>query len=72
MKRPYILVIIGVLLIVAALTPTQLGELLDVCRLIWLQCLVEIHDEAELQVALDVQVFVDAVAFRSFVLAPEP
>jgi indole-3-glycerol phosphate synthase len=43
----------AVLLIVAVLTPTQLRELLDVCRLIWLQCLVEIHDEAELQIALD-------------------
>jgi len=40
------------LLIVAMLEPTQLKELLAVCQQLWVQALVEVHDEAELEVAL--------------------
>ena len=40
------------LLIVAALDPEQLRELLAVAQRVWLQALVEVHDEAELEIAL--------------------
>ena len=40
------------LLIVAALSPEQLREMLDAAQRIWLQCLVEVHDEHELETAL--------------------
>ena len=40
------------LLIVAALSPEQLREMLDAAQRIWLQCLVEVHDERELETAL--------------------
>ena len=43
----------ALLLIVAILSPRQLNELLELSRELWMQCLVEVHDEAELQVALD-------------------
>ncbi|MCH7655315.1 MAG: indole-3-glycerol phosphate synthase TrpC [Chloroflexi bacterium] len=42
----------AVLLIVAALADGQLRELLAVAQTIWLQVLVEVHDEAELETAL--------------------
>ena len=41
------------LLIVAILSPTQLGELLALGRDLGMDALVEVHDEDELQVALD-------------------
>ena len=41
------------LLIVAALEQQQLRELLAVAQTIWLQVLVEVHDEAELEIALN-------------------
>ena len=41
------------LLIVAILSPTQLGELLALGRGMGMDALVEVHDEGELQVALD-------------------
>ena len=37
----------------AILSAAQLKELLDLSMEMWMQCLVEIHDEEELQVALD-------------------
>ena len=40
------------LLIVAALSTEQLREMLDAAQRIWLQCLVEVHDERELETAL--------------------
>jgi indole-3-glycerol phosphate synthase len=40
------------LLIVAALDSEQLRELLAVAHSVWLQALVEVHDEAELEIAL--------------------
>ena len=43
----------ALLLIVAILSSGQLKELLDLSRELWMQCLVEVHDEPELQVALD-------------------
>ncbi|MBI4338037.1 MAG: indole-3-glycerol phosphate synthase TrpC [Chloroflexi bacterium] len=43
----------AVLLIVAILSLSQLKELLSVAASLWLQCLVEVHDKAELQVALE-------------------
>ena len=42
----------AVLLIVAALSAGQLRELLAAAQTIWLQALVEVHDEAELETAL--------------------
>ena len=43
----------ALLLIVAALSPSQLKELLDLSLELWMQCLVEVHDEEELLTALD-------------------
>ena len=43
----------ALLLIVAILSPEQLKELLSLAHRLWMQCLVEIHDRAELQIALD-------------------
>ena len=43
----------ALLLIVAILQPEQLNELLDATQSLWMQCLVEVHDEAELEVAVD-------------------
>ena len=42
----------ALLLIVAMLEPTQLKELLDAAQSLWLQALVEVHSESELEVAL--------------------
>lgn len=42
----------AVLLIVAILSPVLLAELLHECRKLWIQALVEIHDESELDIAL--------------------
>ena len=44
----------AMLLIVAVLEPAQLKELLDAAQAHWMQCLVEVHDEAELETAVDV------------------
>lgn len=43
----------AVLLIVAMLTPAKLAELMTLAQRHWMQCLVEVHDERELLVALD-------------------
>ena len=43
----------AMLLIVAILEPTQLKELLDAAQTYWMQCLVEVHDENELETAVD-------------------
>jgi len=43
----------ALLLIVAILTPQLLSELLALTQKLWMQCLVEIHDRAELQIAVD-------------------
>ena len=43
----------ALLLIVAILEPTQLKELLDAAQSHWMQCLVEVHDEGELETAVD-------------------
>ena len=43
----------AILLIVAILSPKLLGELMDVSRKNWMQCLVEVHDQDELKIALD-------------------
>ena len=42
-----------ILLIAAILTRRELGELMSAARGYWMQCLVEVHDEEELSVALD-------------------
>jgi indole-3-glycerol phosphate synthase len=44
----------AVLLIVAILDQSELRELLDVARSLWVQALVEVHSESELEVALGV------------------
>ncbi len=43
----------AILLIVAILEPTLLQELLHTARSLDMQCLVEVHDEAELETAVD-------------------
>ncbi len=43
----------GILLIVAILVPSQLKELLGVARSLEMQCLVEVHDEGEMETAID-------------------
>lgn len=43
----------AILLIVAMLTPGRLKSLMELSRRFWMQCLVEVHDEDELGVALD-------------------
>ena len=43
----------AMLLIVAILEPTQLKELLDAAQEYWMQCLVEVHDEEELETAVE-------------------
>ena len=42
----------GILLIVAILEPSQLKELLGVARSLEMQCLVEVHDESEMETAV--------------------
>ena len=42
----------SLLLIVAILTPEKLGELLGLSRELKMSCLVEVHNEAELEIAL--------------------
>ena len=43
----------AVLLIVALLTPGSLRQLRELAGRLWMQCLVEVHDEKELKLALD-------------------
>ncbi|MDO8751797.1 MAG: indole-3-glycerol phosphate synthase TrpC [Dehalococcoidia bacterium] len=43
----------ALLLIVAMLAPSQLREMLEAAQSIWVQALVEVHSEAELEAALD-------------------
>ena len=43
----------GLLLIAAVLSPELLKRLLETAQSLWLQCLVEVHTEGELQTALD-------------------
>lgn len=43
----------ALLLIVAILSPEQLKELLNLAHRLWMQCLVEVHDRTELQIAVD-------------------
>ena len=43
----------AILLIVAMLTPERLSELLRLSQGFWMQCLVEVHDERELDIALE-------------------
>ena len=43
----------AILLVVAILSPRTLQELLQLASQYWMQCLVEVHDEEELQLALD-------------------
>ena len=43
----------AILLIVAMLTPDELKSLMELSQRFWMQCLVEVHDEEELNIALD-------------------
>ena len=43
----------ALLLIVAMLQPSQLKELLELTQELWMQCLVEVHDQDELAIAVD-------------------
>ena len=43
----------AILLIVSILTPPLLRELIEEARQLWMQCLVEVHDEEEVRIALD-------------------
>ena len=42
----------AMLLIVSILSPALLAELIALSRTLWMQCLVEVHDEAELETAV--------------------
>jgi indole-3-glycerol phosphate synthase len=57
----------AVLLIVAALAPGELGDLLGAARGLGLDALVEVHDEAEAEVALDAGAEVIGVNQRDLV-----
>jgi len=43
----------ALLLIVSILEPTRLKELLDLAQTYWMQCLVEVHDEGQLETAVN-------------------
>lgn len=43
----------ALLLIVAMLSPSDLKGLMELSQKFWMQCLVEVHDEEELKIALD-------------------
>lgn len=43
----------GLLLIVAILSPSHLSEMLSVCQELWIQALVEVHGEGELEAAVE-------------------
>ena len=43
----------AILLIVAMLDPSVLRDLLDLAKKFWMQCLVEVHDEGQLEAALE-------------------
>ena len=43
----------AVLLIVAMLSPALMSELMDAARQLWMQCLVEVHTEGELETAVE-------------------
>ena len=43
----------AILLIVAILTPQKIAELLTLSRRFWMQCLIEVHTQEELEIALD-------------------
>ena len=43
----------GLLLIAAVLPPSHLAEMLAVCQELWIQALVEVHDEEELDAVLE-------------------
>ena len=43
----------AVLLIVAMLSPALMSELMDAARHLWMQCLVEVHTEGELETAVE-------------------
>ena len=43
----------AILLIAAMLTPNELKTLMQLSQKFWMQCLVEVHDEEELKIALD-------------------
>ena len=43
----------ALLLIVAMLTPDRLETLMSLSQKFWMQCLVEVHNEVELKIALD-------------------
>ena len=43
----------AILLIVTMLNPRQIEEFMELASSLWIQCLVEVHDEIELRVAID-------------------
>ena len=43
----------AILLIVAMLDKNQIMEFMDIASSLWLQCLVEIHKESELEIAIE-------------------
>ena len=44
----------AILMIVSMLEKSQLLEFMEIAKSIWLQCLVEVHDQSELEIALDI------------------
>ena len=55
----------AILLIVSMLTPSLLSEFIALAKEYWMQCLVEIHDEEELKVALDTEAEIIGVNNRN-------
>jgi len=43
----------AILLIVSMLSPSQIKEFMELASSLWIQCLVEVHDETELNIAID-------------------
>jgi indole-3-glycerol phosphate synthase len=55
----------AILLIVAMLSPDQLSELRALAEKFWMQTLVEIHNESELEIALDLNAEIIGVNNRN-------
>ena len=55
----------AILLIVSMLEKSQLREFMEIAQSIWLQCLVEVHDQLELEIALDIDAEVIGINNRN-------
>ena len=55
----------AILLIASMLDKSQLREFMEIAQSIWLQCLVEVHDQLELEIALDIDAEVIGINNRN-------